>query len=62
MLSWDRYHRNNDDEWPIRPDGASGQVNDNCCLLLEDDPGDATSELLLESDVTGHDCLQPEDC
>lgn len=31
-----------------------------CCLLLEDDPGDGSSELLLESG--GTDCLQPEDC
>lgn len=62
MLTWNRYQANNDDDWPIRPDGLPSAPPVNCCLLLEDDPGDASSELLLESDITGHDCLQPESC
>ena len=34
MLTWERYHHNNDLEWPIRPDGANMALL--CCILMED--------------------------
>ncbi len=51
--------------WYFRRHSGKGfdQVAANCCLLLEDDTGiPPESELLLESDAIGQDCLQPEDC
>lgn len=48
--------------WYHKRMSGRGAAADNCCILLEDDAGGGTSELLLESDTTGFDCLQPEDC
>jgi hypothetical protein len=54
MLTWLRFERNNDEEWPIRPDGVPG-TSMNCCLLLLSGP---TDELLLLQDG----CLELLDC
>lgn len=62
MQTWDRFHRDNENEWPIGGGTFVPTPAGNCCLILEDDPGNYTSELLLESDVSGTDCLQPEEC
>lgn len=32
---------------------------DDCCILMEDDPGDGSSVILLED---GSGCIEPEDC
>lgn len=57
MLTWDRFHNNNDEEWPIRPDGFSlAAAPADCCILLETG---APDEILLED---GSGCIQPEDC
>jgi hypothetical protein len=60
MLTWDRYHRNNEDEWPIRPDGFIGGAapEGDFCLLLNIDTDD-TKTLILNADPTGDElCLQ----
>jgi len=62
MLTWERYHRNNDLEWPIRPDGG-GEAIMVCCLIRLDDPGANTSEILrLDDDGSGTSCIQPLSC
>lgn len=62
MTTWDRTHRDNEIAWQFAPSDFIPPTLGNCCLILEDDPGNYSSELLLESDATGTDCLQPEEC
>lgn len=63
MITRDRHERNNEDEWPIRPDGFIGAapVGD-CCLILASDPGTNTDEVLLAADTDGTSCVQPASC
>lgn len=61
MLIWERYHNNNEGDWPIRPDGFAGEpVVSSFCFLLDTDTGDGTKELLLDTSTAGVDeyCLQ----
>lgn len=61
MLRWNRHHNNNDDDWPIRPDGFAGvPVVGSFCFLLDTDPGDGSIEFLLDTSTPGVDeyCLQ----
>lgn len=64
MLTWIRYERNNDDEWPIRPDGLpGGDFPAGCCILRLDDPGDGSSDILrLDDPGDGSSCIQPLSC
>jgi hypothetical protein len=51
MLTWDRFHNNNEDEWFIRPDGfAFTAATGSFCILLTSDPGTDTKEIQLTSD------------
>ena len=58
MLTWNRCHNNNDDDWPIRPDGFFdfGPPPELCCILLETG---APDEILLEDDSG---CVALEAC
>lgn len=59
MITWERFHSENNLCWPIRPDGFTGSTTPptDCCLLLETG---VPNEVLLETG--GTDCIQPEDC
>lgn len=61
MLTWQRFNNNNDDDWPIRPDGFAGvPVVGSFCFLLDTDPGDGSIEFLLDTSTPGvtEYCLQ----
>ncbi len=59
-LSWERHHWNNDLEWPTRWEGLPGSMM-GCCILLKNSSG-VGDVVLTEYDVSGDDCIQPEDC
>lgn len=61
MLTWERFHNNNEEEWPLRPDGFAGvPVVGGFCFLLDTDTGDGSKEFLLDTSTVGvmEYCLQ----
>lgn len=60
MLTWERFHNNNEGEWPIRPDGIPFANSAGAfCFLLNTDTGANDKELILNADPTGNsNCLE----
>jgi len=61
-LKWDRFHVNNDDDWPVRRDGTSNLTAPPAaefCLLLNTDTGAGTLTVQLNTDTGTNDhCVE----